>query len=78
MKVVTLTLDGIYNWIFREFSELKLSWADRLVFREFPSWSCLGRTAWFLESFQVGTVLGGSPSNWRVSKVELFWADRLE
>ena len=75
--MVTLTLDGIYNWIFREFSELKLSWADRLVFREFPSWSCLGRTAWFLESFQVGTVLGGPPGFRESPEVELSWADRL-
>ena len=49
-KVVTITLDGIYNWIqrvfesetvlggppgFRESPEMELSWADRLVIREF-------------------------------------------
>jgi len=50
----------VNHLVFRESPETELSWADRLGFREYPEaeWSCLGQTAWFLESLQKLSFLG--------------------
>ena len=46
MQIVSIIKDELDNYLIREFSEMELSRADRLIIREFP---------------RIGAVSGGSP-----------------